>query len=84
MLRKPVIAAALLFAPPAVAQDAASFSQDDAAAPDPQDVLTAEMLEDARVVSLEGNYDQEVWDQSALSGHGRQPQRSWWCRGCHP
>ncbi|SPJ22619.1 PRC-barrel domain-containing protein [Palleronia abyssalis] len=64
MLRKPVIAAAILFALPAAAQDAASFSED-AAAPDPQNIITAEMLEDARVVSLEGNYDQDVWDDSA-------------------
>lgn len=68
MSRKALVAALFattLGAGPVMAQ---SGSQSEAArlTPAPQpDYITASMLEDARIVSLEGNYDEKVWDDEA-------------------
>lgn len=72
MSRKALIAtaiAATLGAGTVLAQsESQSDTQSQAArlAPEPQpDYITASMLEDARIVSLEGNYDETVWDDEA-------------------
>ena len=64
MFRKPLLAAATVaFAGPALSQEAASIPVE--AMPSPTEVVLADDLEDASIVSLEGNYDQAIWDETA-------------------
>ncbi|ETW11863.1 hypothetical protein ATO8_14392 [Roseivivax marinus] len=62
-----LIAGGLAF--PAFAQDSGSSqggddaaAQEQAQAEDQQAYITASMIQDARIVSLEGNYDSTVWE----------------------
>ena len=59
-----VAIAAVAAAGPAFSQEAASVPSG-AAMPSPSEVVMADDLEDASIVSLEGNYDQKIWEDSA-------------------
>lgn len=58
MFRKALIVAALVSAGAASAQDGASA---DPNASQQAELITAAMLEEARIVSLEGQYNEDIW-----------------------
>ncbi|SFH32761.1 PRC-barrel domain-containing protein [Palleronia marisminoris] len=65
MFRRSLLAAAsLAFAGPALSQEAGAVSSEQAT-PAPMEVVVADDLEDASIVSLEGSYDQAIWDETA-------------------
>ena len=61
----PVIATTLAIAAPLYAQDLETVPVETATATENRsatDVITAEMIEDARIVSLQGQYSEDIWN----------------------